>query len=127
MNTQEQTIETVKNTVREFLKGGDTNDATILEKVLHADYQNVQDGFFGEAGIFNIPKAEYKHLVETKRFGGSPRNVDFVSVEVLGNMAIVKVNLESAVLRFISYIVVVQEGGQWLIRNNFPSIVPKTA
>jgi hypothetical protein len=127
MTPQEQTIEAVKNTVREFLKGGDTNDAALLEKVVHPDYQNVQDGFFGETGIFTIPKAEYKHLVETKRFGGSPRTVDFVSVEVAGNMAIVKVHLESAVLRFISYIVVVQEGGRWFIRNNFPSIVPKAA
>jgi hypothetical protein len=127
MHTQEQTIEAVKHTIREFLKGGDKNDAALLEQVLHPDYQNVQDGFFGEAGIFTIPKAEYKHLVETKRFGGSPRAVDFVSVEVLGNMAIAKVHLESAVLRFTSYIVAVQEGGRWLIRNNFPSIVPKAA
>jgi hypothetical protein len=127
VNTQEQTTEAVKNAVREFLKGGDTNDAALLENVLHPDYQNVQDGFFGESGIFTIPKTEYKNLVETKRFGGSPRTVDFVSVEVLGNLAVVKVNLDSAVLRFISYIVVVQEGGRWLIRNNFPSIVPKTA
>lgn len=125
MNTQEQKVETVKNTIREFLKGGDTNNTALLDQVLHADYQNVQDGFFGEAGIFTIPQAEYKHLVETKRFGGLPRTVDFVSVEVLGNMAIAKVHLESAVLRFTSYIVAVQEGGRWLIRNNFPSIVPK--
>lgn len=127
MNPQEQTIEAVKNTIRDFLKGGDTNDTALLEKVLHTDYQNVQDGFFGEAGIFTIAKAEYKHLVETKRFGGSPRIVDFVSVEVLGNLAVAKVHLESAVLRFTSYIVAVQDNGQWLIRNNFPSIVPKPA
>lgn len=127
MNTQEQTIEAVKNTIREFLKGGDTNDTALLEKVLHADYQNVQDGFFGEPGIFTFSKTEYKHLVETKRFGGSPRTIDFASVEVLGNLATAKVHLESAVLRFISYIVVVHDGGRWQVRNNFPSIVPKAA
>jgi hypothetical protein len=127
MNTQEQTLEAVKNTIREFLKGGDTNDTALLEKVLHADYQNIQDGFFAEPGIFTFSKTEYKHLVETKRFGGSPRTVDFVSVEVLGNLATAKVHLESAVLRFTSYIVVVHDSGRWQIRNNFPSIVPKTA
>ncbi|MBT1687512.1 nuclear transport factor 2 family protein [Dawidia soli] len=127
MNTQEQIIEAVKNAVRDFLEGGDTNDAALLEKVIHTDYQNVQDGFFGEPGIFTFSKEEYKHLVETKRFGGSPRTVDFASLEVLGNLAVARVHLESAVLRFTSYIVAVRDGGRWLIRNNFPSIVPKNA
>lgn len=92
-------LEQIKNSIQEFLRGGDTNDAALLDKVLHADFRNTQDGFFDKKGIYTFSKAEYIDLVASKRFGGSPRTVEFVSVDDLGNMAVAKVLLEWRVRR----------------------------
>jgi hypothetical protein len=93
-----------------------------LETTLHAGFQNTQDGFFGQKGIYTFLKNEYIHLVASKRFGGSPRTIEFVSIDDLGNMAVAKVLLESEKLRFTSYIVVVYDGNRWWVKDNFPSV-----
>lgn len=62
----------VKNVITDFIRGGDNNDVAQLEKAMHRDFQNTQDGFFEQKGIFTFPKDEYIRLVGTRRFGGVP-------------------------------------------------------
>ncbi len=33
----------IEQAVKDFIKAGDTNDIQLLDRVLHKDYQNVQD------------------------------------------------------------------------------------
>jgi hypothetical protein len=68
-------MEQIKNVIETFIKGGDNNDVNSLEKVLHPMYQNIQDGFFDEKGIFTFSKQDYIELVKSKIFGGSPRSL----------------------------------------------------
>jgi hypothetical protein len=119
------TIAQVKEAVADFVRAGDTNDVTLLDHVLHTHFQNVQDGFFEEQGVFVFSKEEYKTLVKTKRFGGSPRKIEFETVDITGKIAQVKVRLESEFLVFKSILLLGYEGERWTIIHNIPSIEKK--
>lgn len=80
-------MEKIKAAVESFVKAGDNNDADLLDAILHPHFQNVQDGFFAEKGIYVFSKDQYIDLVKSKKFGGSARSINFVSVEQLGNIA----------------------------------------
>ncbi|MGK6341416.1 nuclear transport factor 2 family protein [Chryseobacterium sp. DT-3] len=115
----------IRQAIEKFIKGGDTNDTTLLEQVLHQNYQNIQDGFFNQPGIFVISKEEYIRLVRDKVFGGKPRTVTYHSLERKNNIAYAQVFLESPVLRFSSHITCVFEHGEWLVISNIPTIEQK--
>jgi hypothetical protein len=120
-----QTIQ-IEQAVKDFIKAGDTNDIQLLDRVLHKDYQNVQDGFFDKPGLYQFSKEEYKRLVGEKTFGGVPRTIKIHTIEEYGShLAVVNVTLESEALLFNSVIVVVRERSDWQILNNFPKIVGK--
>lgn len=112
----------IKEVITALISAGDNNDEGMLLKVLHPQYQNIQDGFFDKNGIHVFSMQEYAELVATRRFGGSRRSIEFVSIEELGSIAIAKVKLESERLHFISFITAVFEKGVWLVINNTPSI-----
>lgn len=116
------TLNQVKKTVSDFVRAGDTNDVALLHNVLHAHFQNVQDGFFDKKGIFVFSKEEYKQLVATKRFGGSARTIEFRSVDISGNIAHVKVRLESEFLIFNSTLLLGNENHHWMVMHNIPDI-----
>ena len=118
-------ISQIKSVITDFIKGGDDRNIQLLTKVMHPGFQNTQDGFFKEKGIFTFSKPEYIHLIESKQFGGSPRSIEFVSLDDLGNMAVAKVLLESEFLKFTSYIVAVSDGTDWQVINNIPKIEMK--
>lgn len=115
-------MEQVKTAIEAFVKAGDDRDTAVLENLLHADFQNIQDGFFDEGGIFVFTKADYIELIRTKKFGGSPRRIDYQHIEQNGNIAAVQVKLESQYLTFHSLIVCVQDNGHWKVINNIPTI-----
>lgn len=115
----------IKAAIEAFVKAGDTNDVKVLENILHADFQNIQDGFFDERGVFVFSKSDYIELIRTKKFGGNPRSIAFHSVKQSGNIAIAQVKLESEYLLFLSLIVCAQDNGQWKIINNTPKIEMK--
>ncbi|HEU5289444.1 MAG TPA: nuclear transport factor 2 family protein [Cyclobacteriaceae bacterium] len=121
MTTQEQ----VKKAVSDFVRAGDTNDVALLDDVLNTQFQNVQDGFFEEKGIFVFSKEDYKKLVETKRFGGVARTIEFGPIDISGHMAHVKVRLESEFLVFNSSLLLVKEGEWWTVIHNIPKIEKK--
>lgn len=118
-------MEQIRQTIEKFIKAGDTSDTGLLEEVLHPGYQNIQDGFFDEPGIFIIPKDQYIQLVRDHVFGGKPRTIVYHSLEQKNNIAYAQVSLESPVLRFSSLITCVRENGEWKVITNIPSIEPK--
>jgi hypothetical protein len=119
------TLEQVKETVADFVRAGDTNDVTLLDQVLHTHFQNVQDGFFEEHGVFVFSREDYKNLVKTRRFGGVPRIIEFGTVNISGNIAHVNVRLESKYLVFNSMLLLGNDGERWTIIHNIPTIEKK--
>ncbi|PRD57146.1 nuclear transport factor 2 family protein [Sphingobacterium gobiense] len=118
-------MEQIKKAIEAFVQAGDNRDIAVLENILHSDFQNIQDGFFDEKGIFVFSKSDYIELIRTKKFGGSPRSITYHSIEQTGNIATVQVKLESPYLIFQSLIVCVQDHGDWKIINNLPTIEVK--
>lgn len=84
------TNETIKNAVAAFATGGDERNLSKLDVVLHLLFQNIQNGFFDQPGVVAINKADYLGLIEQGVFGGKPRSLNFLSVEVAGNIALVR-------------------------------------
>lgn len=117
----------LKQAIEAFVKGGDTNNVELLEKTLHSQYQNIQDGFFKEEGIFIFPKAKYLELVGNKTFGGSVRTIHYESIEQSGSIASVKVILESQYLKFYSSLICVCQQGSWKVIVNIPVVEVKAS
>jgi len=68
--------------VESFIRGGDNRDVHLLEQIMHEKFQNIQDGFFDEKGIFVMSKREYISLIETKKFGGIPRTINVENIDM---------------------------------------------
>ncbi|HOY12109.1 MAG TPA: nuclear transport factor 2 family protein [Saprospiraceae bacterium] len=111
-------MQLIKSALQSFILGGDNTDIALLEKVIHPQFQNIQDGFFGKKGIYVFDKTDYINLVRNKTFGGKPRTINFISIEEQENIAIAKLELESLDLKFCSTIICVCEDGHWQIINN---------
>ncbi len=121
MSNEEKIIQQVTK----FLEGGDNSDLEMLDDALHEKYTNVQNGFFGEKGIYVINKEKYFSLISDKTFGGIPRMISINSIDIEGNIAMVKVSLKSETLKFKSFISLVQlENLNWKVIGNFPHVVP---
>jgi len=118
-------MEQIKTAIEAFVIGGDKNDVTLLENILHTNFQNIQDGYFAEKGIYVFSKSEYIELVGNKTFGGSPRTIHIVSIEKMDNIAIAKVELESQYLKFSSTIICVGIDNKWQVISNIPKVETK--
>ncbi|WP_257667078.1 nuclear transport factor 2 family protein [Parapedobacter tibetensis] len=115
----------ILSVVTDFVKGGDEQDIQKLDAVLHANYRNLQSGFFEQKGVFNIDKEAYLSLIEQKVFGGTPREIHVESVDRAGALAMVKVHLYRPTFKFISFIALIaDENGQWKVVGNYPHTEP---
>lgn len=115
-------MQQIQQAIENFIKAGDRSDTFLMEEILHKDYQNIQDGFFDQEGIFIISKEQYIEYIRSKTFGGKPRTISYDSIEQMGNIAIAKLILESKAVRFLSTIVCIQENGKWKVITNIPVI-----
>lgn len=118
-------MEQAEKAIEAFVKAGDNRDVAALESILHPGFQNIQDGFFDEKGIYVFSKSDYIELIRTKRFGGSPRSLIINSIEQSDNMAIAQATMESEYLIFHSLIICIRDNGDWKIINNTPTIKVK--
>lgn len=111
------------HTIADFIKGGDQSDIKKLDEVMHSQFRNVQNGFLEEKGLTIIDKDKYLSLIGQKIFGGLPREMDIVSLDRAGTIAVAKVLLKSPKLKFISFIsLVLDEQGNWKVMDNFPYV-----
>lgn len=113
----------VMETLNAFIKGGDTSDVELLTNTLHKNYRNVQSGFFAKKGIFHLNKEQYIGLVKEGTFGGTPRTMETIHLEILEDLAYARVRLKSKELQFESLIVLVKEDHKWWLLGNYPCIV----
>ena len=115
-------MEEAEKAIEAFVKAGDNRDVAALESILHPGFQNIQDGFFDEKGIFVFSKSDYIELIRTKRFGGSPRSLVINNIKQSDHMAIAHTTLESEFLIFHSLIICIRDNEHWKIINNTPTI-----
>ena len=106
--------------ITDFIKGGDESNLEKLDKVLHTAYRNVQSGFFAEKGLFIIDKKKYLSLIEANTFGGIPRSMEIISLDINGDIASAKTKLESETMVFYSLITLIKDEGSWYIMGNYP-------
>jgi len=96
-------IEKINQAITNLVKGGDTSDVQLLDKVLHDDFRVTNNGFMGIPGITIIDKQKYLSNIKEGIFGGLPRKMIIESIDESDSIAIVKLRLESAENHFISY------------------------
>ncbi|TXN37846.1 nuclear transport factor 2 family protein [Flagellimonas hymeniacidonis] len=116
----------VTEAVTKFIKAGDESNLKGLKEVLHADYRNVQFGFFNKTGVFVFNKAHYLQLIQDRTFGGIPRSMEIERLDIHLNIAVAKVRLESEKLKFQSYISLIYDSGEWKVIENFPHVEYKS-
>ncbi|WAC02914.1 nuclear transport factor 2 family protein [Lacinutrix neustonica] len=118
--------ERIKQTIIDFVKGGDNSDVGLLDKVLHEDFRVTNNGFMGTYGVMIIDKKEYLNKIEKGIFGGLPREMEITELDRSGKIASVKLRIESSENDFISYnSLVLDTDNEWRIINNLAVVKAK--
>ncbi|PZX93054.1 hypothetical protein DOS84_11835 [Flavobacterium aquariorum] len=118
--------EKINQAITHFVKGGDTSDVQLLDKVLHDDFRVTNNGFMGTPGITIIDKQKYLSNIKEGIFGGLPRKMIIESIDESDSIAIVKLRLESAENHFVSYnSLVLDTDNEWKLINNLAVVEPK--
>ncbi|MFB6456004.1 nuclear transport factor 2 family protein [Chitinophaga sp. Hz27] len=117
---------TIEQTIINFVKGGDNSDVALLDKVLHQDFRVTNNGFMGTPGVTIIGKEKYLQNIRDGIFGGLPRKMEIETIAQSGNIAMVKLRLESAENHFVSYnSLVLDIDNEWRIVNNLAVVEAK--
>lgn len=118
--------EKINQAITHFVKGGDTSDVQLLEKVLHNDFRVTNNGFMGMPGVTIIDKEKYLSNIKEGVFGGLPRKMIIESIDESDSIAMVKLRLESAENYFVSYnSLVLDTDNEWKIINNLAIVESK--
>lgn len=116
----------IKQTITDFVKGGDNSDTKLLDKVLHKDFRVTNNGFMGTSGVTVIDKEKYLANIRDGIFGGLPRTMMIENIDVSETIAFVKLRLESSENRFISYnSLVLDTDDEWKIISNLAVVTQK--
>ncbi|WP_306643537.1 nuclear transport factor 2 family protein [Sanyastnella coralliicola] len=114
----------IKQTIQQFAKAGDANDAAVLDEVLDANYRVVMNQLFGSDGVSVVPREVYMKKIESKEWGGDDRKVTIHSVHINGKSAVAKVTMEGKKMTFVSVLSLVQnKDGEWKLISDTPTIM----
>ena len=116
----------IKQSIIDFVKGGDNSDVGLLDKVLHKDFRVTNNGFMGSSGVTIIDKEGYLNKIGSGVFGGLPRKMKIEELDQCGIIASVKLRIESSENDFISYnSLVLDTDNEWKIINNLAVVKAK--
>lgn len=111
--------ESIEQAITNFVKGGDTSDIKLLDKVLHNDFRVTNNGYMGTPGVTIIDKQKYLSNIKDGIFGGLPRKMEIESIDCNETIAMVKLRLESSENYFVSFnSLVLDIDNEWKIINN---------
>lgn len=120
------TTEKIEQAITNFVRGGDTSDTVMLDKILHKDFRVTNNGFMGTSGVTLIDKQKYLFNIRTGIFGGLPRTMTIESIDDSETIAMVKLRLESAENSFVSYnSLVLDTDNEWKLINNLAVVQAK--
>lgn len=118
--------EKIRQTITDFVKGGDNSDTQLLDEVLHDDFRITNNGFMGTKGVTVIDKQKYLANIREGIFGGVPRKMEIEYIEDCDTIAMAKIRLESAENYFVSYnSLVLDTDNKWKIINNLAVVESK--
>jgi len=119
--------EKIIQAITDFVRGGDTSDTNLLNKVLHKEFRVTNNGFMNKPGVTIINKETYLSYVKAGIFGGTPREMTMEIVDVSDTIAMVKLRLESHENDFVSYnsLVLDEKDNQWKLINNLAVVEAK--
>jgi hypothetical protein len=118
--------EKINQAITHFVKGGDTSDVQLLDKVLHNDFRVTNNGFMGIPGITIIDKQKYLSNIKEGIFGGLPRKMIIENIDESESIAMVKLRLESAENYFVSYnSLILDTDNEWKLINNLAVVEAK--
>ncbi|UII20715.1 nuclear transport factor 2 family protein [Fulvivirga ligni] len=118
----------IEQAIKDFVRGGDNSDTTLLDRVLHKDFRVTNNGFMGTSGVTIIDKSQYLDNIEKGVFGGLPREMEILQLDQSDKIASVKLKIESSENNFISYnSLVLDADNEWKIINNLAVVTPKKA
>lgn len=118
--------EKINQVITQFVKGGDTSDVELLDKVLHHDFRVTNNGFMGMSGVTIIDKQKYLSNIKEGVFGGLPRTMIIESIDESDTIAMVKLRLESSENHFISYnSLVLDTDNEWKLIDNLAVVESK--
>lgn len=112
--------------ITDFVKGGDTSNVALLEKVLHPDFTVSSSNFMGNPGVMIMDKQKYLSNIREGIFGGLPRNMNIETIDENDSIAMVKLRLESMENYFVSYnSLVLDLDGEWKLIHNLAVVEAK--
>jgi hypothetical protein len=118
--------EKITQSITDFVKGGDSSDIELLDKVLHNDFRVTNNGFMGTTGVTIIDKQKYLSNIKDGIFGGLPRKMTIESIDDSETIAMVKLRLESSENYFVSYnSFVLDTHNEWKLINNLAVVETK--
>lgn len=122
----ESSEKAVRTAVTDYLTAGDVRDVTGLEATLNPAFRACVNQFMGKPGVTVIDRADYLSLISAEKLGGTPREVTIKSVEVIGNIAVVRAFLDSEKLTFDSIYTLAKDAqGDWTVVSDTPFVQPK--
>lgn len=117
--------EKIIQAITDFVQGGDTRDAALLDKVLHNDFRVASNGFMGAGGVTIIDKQQYLTNIREGIFGGVPRQMNIELINQTGTLAMVKLSMSSEENLFLSYNSLVKEDDEWKLIHNLAEVTSR--
>jgi Putative lumazine-binding len=106
----------VKQVIQDYIKGTDSQNADVLEKILYPDgnYYNYNT-FTNKAS--EMTNDQFLSKVRNRQIGGWVRKLSINSVDVNDNTAIAKVEISDTRLNQHGYLTLIKEEGNWKIMS----------
>ena len=104
----------IREAIEQFVSGADSQDASSIGKVLHAEAQQF---FMGADGLVRLETAAYLGLIEQKKIGGQPRKLNIQNIDVNGNLASVNASMSNDSARFDNFISLMKIDDEWQIMS----------
>jgi hypothetical protein len=116
-------ITEVEACIHTFAKAADKRDLKTLEVILHPAYRSVLNKAFGSPDVSLLSKEDYIGMAKAEKIGGTDRQLHILALEMQPEIAHATVLMESADLRFTSYLSMVRNAeGKWQVISDTPRI-----
>ncbi|HEX3073811.1 MAG TPA: nuclear transport factor 2 family protein [Ignavibacteriales bacterium] len=106
----------IKQTIENFVKGTDSRNVSMLEKVFYEDASFVGVNKINKSFV-NSNNDEYIDLVKKGRMGGWQREFNVASLDANDQTAMAKVEITDSKLKQTEYLTLVKVDGAWKIVN----------
>ncbi len=109
-------VEAVKQVIEDYVKGTDSQDADMLEKILYPN-----GNYFSYNAITNkvsqMTNDQFLERVKKRQTGGWERQLNINTVDVNDNTAMAKIEVKDARMKQHGYLTLVKEDGKWKIMS----------